>query len=458
MQVAVMWFQQDLRLADNPALAAACERYDLIIPLYIADHSLEQIKGTAQAWWLHESLRQLHIQLRKQGLELFYKQGDALSVLSNLVNNHSVKAIFWNRRYDPAHAGRDKLIEEKLKSRGTQILISNGSLLHEPNLILNQNHKPFRVFSAFWKQLLSQLDLTTRNKIARWPENYPIEALTLEDLGLLRSTLPWSNKFANYWQPGETGAGERLTAFLDNNIKDYAIWRDYPEKDMGSKLSPHVHFGEISPQQIWKSIEQVKPYNAEQRTSITKFLQELAWREFSYYLLHHFPFLAKKSFKGSFDHLQWEESPILFEKWRKGLTGFPMVDAGMRQLWEVGYMPNRVRMVAASFLVKDLLIDWRKGADWFMQTLVDADVACNAVNWQWVAGCGVDAAPYFRILNPSVQIEKFDKDGGYLCQWLPELRRDSKGNIVRNYPEPIINHHWARQRALDFFKSTRMKD
>ncbi len=468
---AIVWFRQDLRLCDNPAFAEACRHHDFIIPLYILDEIHTPIGGS-QRWWLHHSLTSLDQGLKKLGLNLCLRQGKSLDVLKQLVEDYQIESIYWNRCYDPVSIERDTVIKKVLQTGGISIESINGSLLHEPWQIKNMSGQFFKVFTPYWQTCLKQMNIPKPYTMPRIPKALEAHSDSLASWKLLPNKPNWAIAFGDYWQPGEEGACRKLANFIDINLKGYNTSRDEPIKDATSKLSPHLHFGEISPWQIWRAIELVKLDKDCDWKSVDRFLSEIGWREFSYYLLYHFPSLPKANYKSDFDIFPWENSDTFLKCWQKGMTGYPIVDAGMRELWHTGYMHNRVRMIVASFLTKDLLIDWRIGASWFLDTLVDADLASNSASWQWVAGCGTDAAPYFRIFNPILQGEKFDPNGDYVKQWVPELKsvpvqwvhkpwmapQDKIGLCLgKDYPEPIVDHLEARTQALIHYKMIRTK-
>ena len=466
MSKAIVWFRQDLRLCDNPAFSAACRHHDFIIPIYIMDEVTSRLGG-AQRWWLHHSLVSLDKGLKKIGLNLCRRQGKALDILEQLVQDYQIEAIYWNRCYEPFAIERDTLIKKFFQTCGVRIVSTNGSLIHEPWQITNTTGNFFKVFTPFWRACLKQMDIPEQYKISRTPKTLEAKSESLASWKLLPAKPNWAEAFGHYWQPGEEGACIKLATFIDIHLRGYSTSRDEPAKDTTSKLSPHLHFGEISPWQVWRAIETVKSDHDCDLKSVERFLSEIGWREFSYHLLYHAPTLPNTNFKSAFDIFPWKNDDIFLKRWQEGRTGYPIVDAGMRELWQTGYMHNRVRMIVASFLTKDLLIDWRLGASWFLDTLVDADLASNSAGWQWVAGCGADAAPYFRIFNPVLQGEKFDPDGVYVKQWVPELisvpvqwihkpwmaPQDKLGLCLgKDYPEPIIDHLEARKKALLYYK------
>ena len=462
---ALVWFREDLRLADNPALRAAIESGKPVLCCYIFDDASPGLRrmGGASRWWLHHSLHALDADLRKIGGRLDLFRGPAQRVLENLAAKTGASALFWNRRHDKAGIAVDTEIKAAL---GDSIAVEsfNGKLIAEPWTIKNKSGHPFRVFSPFWRTVLAgpepDAPLPCPRTIKAAPE--PKGAIALDALELLPKKPDWAGGLRDAWVPGEKAAARRLTEFLDTSVRDYADRRDIPGVVGTSMLSPHLTFGEISPRQIWAVTRHAAAADPRARRGCDKFLSEVGWREFSYHLLFHNPDLATKNFDARFDRFEWDRpDEKILAAWQKGQTGYPIVDAGMRELWATGYMHNRVRMVVASFLVKHLLIDWRIGEDWFWDTLCDADPANNAASWQWVAGCGADAAPYFRVFNPVLQGEKFDGDGAYVRRWCPELA-DLPARFLhkpweapkppRNYPAPIVDHARARERALAAFQ------
>lgn len=467
MSTAIFWFRQDLRSADNPALTKACANHEKIIPLYIKETSPPLAMGEAQLWWLHHSLASLQQQLQSVGLDLFLREAEPLALIKELIAEYSVDTVYWNRCYEPMHIARDQAIKSALKSMGIQVISCNGSLLHEPWEVMNQSGGYFKVFTPYWRQCLRQIQPKPLHHIAHWPTKQDIASDKLADWHLLPTKPNWAVEFSQHWQPGEAGAMANLQHFIDCNIHDYRESRNEPGKSGTSKLSPHLHFGEISPQQIWDAVQLAMHDPSCNLASAQHFLSEVGWREFSYQLLYHYPQLIDTNFKRQFDQFPWQDDEAALQRWQQGLTGYPIVDAGMRELWRTGYMHNRVRMVVASFLTKDLFIDWRKGAAWFWDTLLDADLANNSASWQWVAGSGADASPYYRVFNPILQGEKFDPQGEYTKRWVPELINvpskwlhkpweAPKGSLPivlgKDYPLPIVDHAKARELALASYK------
>lgn len=471
MSNALVWFRQDLRLTDNPAFVEACRNHETVIPIYIFDEE-NSVLGEAQAWWLHHSLQALKDSLTTQlGLTLILRKGNPLDIILDLVKTGEVEAIYWNRCYEPKSIERDKQIKATLQVSGVGVFSFNGSLFNEPWTICNKSGDFFKVFTPYWKTCRQRLTAHPKQFISHKLNAVDLESDEIDEWGLLPH-LDWASQFPNYWTPGEQGAQQRLSEFITQHLQGYKINRDIPERSATSHLSPHLHFGEISPWTILRAIEYAKLDPNCDLAGAEHFLSELGWREFSYYLLYHVPSLPYENFKREFDNFPWHNDESLLKQWQKGMTGYPIVDAGMRELWATGYMHNRVRMIVASFLTKGLFIDWRLGADWFLDTLVDADLANNSASWQWVAGCGADAAPYFRIFNPVLQSQKFDPNGVYIRRWVPELARlnnveihapwESKNaaSIYRtiNYPKPIINHSESRSKALSYYSQLKKRN
>ncbi len=474
-QISLVWFRADLRLADNPALDAAAQSGGSVIPVFIwaPDEEKPWEPGGASRWWLHHSVAELQSRLAKAGSRLVIRCGPTLPALRELVLETGASAVFWNRRYEPGVIARDKTIKESLRAAGLTAESFNGALLHEPWTIANQSKKPFQVFTPFWKHCLGKTapedPLPTPAKLsapARWPRS-----LSIDELELLPK-INWAAGFGKAWQPGETGAQESLKRFLATAFEQYSAERNRPDLTGTSRLSPHLHFGEISPRQIWHAVNAIASTRGAKMVDWRQFqfITEMGWREFSHHLLFHFPRTPTEPLRPNFAKFRWRKDSKALAAWQRGKTGYPIVDAGMRELWATGWMHNRVRMIAASFLVKDLLANWTEGAQWFWDTLVDADLAQNTLGWQWTAGCGADAAPYFRIFNPVSQGEKFDPRGDYVRRWCPELAKlpdrwihmpseapalelAAAGiKLGRDYPKPIIAHGIAREVALEAFQ------
>lgn len=469
MASALVWFRQDLRLGDNPAFFEACNHNQKVIPIYILDPQ-NTVLGEAQAWWLHHSLSSLNSDLEKLGSKLILRKGNPLKIFLELTTTLSIDAVYWNRCYEPKSIERDTKIKAALQESGVDVFSFNGSLLNEPWTIRNKSGDFFKVFTPYWKTCRQKLTAQPKQLISDSLNSVRLKSDKLAEWKLLPQ-LEWASQFPNYWTPGERGAQQLLKKFIKNHLKAYKTNRDIPEKQATSHLSPHLHFGEISPWTIVRAVEYARLDSRADLVGVEHFLSELGWREFSYYLLYHVPSLPYENFKSDFDHFPWDNNKSLLKQWQQGMTGYPIVDAGMRELWTTGYMHNRVRMIVASFLTKDLFIDWRLGADWFLDTLLDADLANNSASWQWVAGCGADAAPYFRIFNPVLQSQKFDPNGVYIRRWVPELACLNNVEIhapwesanassiysTTNYPKPIISHSESRSKALAYYSQLKKR-
>ena len=447
----MVWFRQDLRLSDNPAMAVAVERRFPVIPVFIWAPEEEGAwpQGAASRWWLGRSLAKLSADLEKRGSRLIVRRGPTEETMGRLVAESGAAAVFWNRRYEPAAVARDNQMQSQWREHGLLAESFNGSLLFEPGTILNQNGQPFRIFTAFWRACLAQQTpppWKDAPKRLLSPDKWP-HSLDLSELGL-EPAVELTAGFREAWQPGESGAARQLQRFLREALVDYPVNRDIPGVAGTSRLSPHLHFGEIGPGQVWRAVLGMMNDNP---AACQTYLRQIGRREFAYYMLHHHPESPQEALRPEFAAFPWRMDPQRLRAWMRGRTGYPLVDAGMRELWHTGWMHNRVRMVAASFLVKHLLIGWQEGAAWFWDTLVDADLANNTLGWQWVAGCGADAAPYFRIFNPSLQADKFDIQGEYRRRWVPELMAGEE------YPPPIVDHEEARDRALEALASIRRR-
>jgi deoxyribodipyrimidine photo-lyase len=477
MNPAIVWFRDDFRMADHPALHAAAASRRPLVCLYI--HEETRRLGGAARWWLHGSLQSLQASLAKHGGALSILRGASTDILPMLASTLSAAAVFWNRRYDGLGRALDSKVEASLKALGVQVATFNGHLLNEPWMLTNKAGKPFRVFTAYWRTVLagggpaSPLSAPRSLRFHRLPRHFKLQPIALAELDLQPRAPDWADGLRAHWEPGESSARARLRHFLRAPLRDYPIDRDRPDRHGTSRLSPYLAFGNISVRQVWHSARKSVDAHRSRATTrpLEKFLAELGWREFNYHILYHHPDLAERNFQSRFELLRWRKDARALRAWQRGLTGYPLVDAGMRELWTTGWMHNRVRMVTASFLVKHLLIDWRSGERWFWDTLVDADPASNAANWQWVAGSGADAAPYFRIFNPTLQGEKFDPEGRYVRRWVPELAhlparvihkpwKASAAQLAaagvrlgKTYPHPIVDHDRARTRALMNIKS-----
>ena len=474
MSTAVVWFRRDLRLEDNPALDAALRTHERVVCAYIHAPVEEApwAPGAASRWWLHHSLTALDASLRLRGAELHVRRGPTSAALDNLVRLASADAVYWNRLYEPAIGTRDDAVEAGLRARGIAARRFNANLLFEPWDLQTGAGGPYRVFTPFWRNARARLEpappLPAPKRIASMhlDGSVAIEALRM---------LPrrgWDAGFRPHWNPGEAGAQSRLRDFRDRALTAYARGRDRPDLDQTSSLSPHLHFGEIGPRQVVWTLEALARdgLDANARAGIDAFLRELGWREFAHHLLHHFAETPQRNFNRAFDGLAYAAAEVgTIERWRNGMTGFPIIDAGMRQLWSTGWMHNRVRMLVASFLTKNLRQHWREGARWFWDTLVDADLANNTLGWQWSAGSGADAAPYFRIFNPVTQGERFDPDGAYVKRWVPELRQVAASHVHQpwrqpallqqtGYPAPMIDLSQSRDEALQAYRALRRFD
>ena len=449
----LLWLRHDLRLDDNPALAAAAGR-GAVVPAFVwaPEEEAPWEPGAASRWWLHQSLEKLSAAFAKAGAPLVIRRGPSLDALRKLVKETGATHVTWNRRYEPAVITRDTGIKKALAADGLEVESFNGALLYEPMHVATKEGKPYQVFSPFWRALLGRdepAEPIAAPKKLRPAEKQP-RGVSIESLGLL-PTIDWAGTMRKTWSPGEAGAEKRLERFVERGVADYHRERDRPDHEGTSGLSPHLHFGEISPRRGWHAVRAAaggKPV-AKLTGGAEAFLRELGWREFASHLLYHFPHTANAPLRADYARFPWAKDPIGLRAWQRGRTGFPIVDAGMRQLWATGWMHNRVRMIVASFLVKDLRISWLDGARWFWETLVDADLAANTLGWQWAAGCGADAAPYFRIFNPTSQAQKFDPGGAYVKRWA--------GADAADYPEPIVDHAEARKLALEALKAVSKK-
>ncbi len=464
---AVVWLRNDLRLGDNPALSTAALAGP-VIPLYILDETTgTRPLGGAARWWLDKSLRALSADLADRGAPLVLRRGPAEQVLKEVIAEIGAGSVYWNRLYDPSAVCRDGKIKAALRAAGVATSSFNGALLNEPWTVKTGAGGPYRVFTPYWRAARTSADEsgpdTTPLRLQGF-EASPASDL-LDDWRLHPRTPDWSAGFQD-WRPGEAGAQAGLASFLSGGVDNYIDVRNLPAMPGTSRLSPHLHFGEISPRQVWAAAKRAVAERSAPPNQIDGFLRELGWREFNHQLGFHFPRMEQDGFNPRFLNFPWRDDPAGAEAWRHGRTGFPIVDAGMRELWATGWMHNRVRMIVASFLIKDLLVDWRVGEAWFWDTLVDADLANNLAGWQWVAGSGADAAPYFRVFNPVLQGEKFDPDGTYVRRWVPELARLPNAHIHKpwradndiltaanvrlgaTYPAPIVDHAVARDRAL----------
>ncbi len=469
----LLWFRQDLRIRDNAALAAAMETGRPVLPVFILDMEGEGewSPGGASRVFLHHALDSLSGDLSEHGLTLVLRKGSSPEVLGDLLEATGAGGVYWNRRYEPEAVRRDSEIKKQLREGGYEAESFNSSLLFEPWEIATGEGKPYQVFTPFWKNASGtsvpkpvEVDLRKLSRLESTPDS-----LRLDELHLLPDH-PWGRKVAGYWEPSERAAMNRLSRFLREDVEHYGTNRNVPGAEGTSRLSPYLHWGLIGPRQVWACVE-------EENQAGTKggriFLSEIGWREFAYHVLFHFPGTPTHPLREKYEEFPWEHDAEVIRRWKKGRTGFPIVDAGMRQLYEEGWMHNRARMIVGSLLVKHLLHSWEEGARWFWDCLVDADLASNTLGWQWSGGCGADAAPYFRVFNPMTQGEKFDPEGDYVRRYVPELRHlpakfihqpweadekvlDEAGvKLGENYPRPIIDHKEGRERALAAFEKVK---
>lgn len=474
---SLVWFRSDLRLSDNPALSAAAKQGS-IIPIYILDeNSSVRPRGAAQKWWLHHSLLALSKDFKKHGVHLVLKRGSSLVILKEILQQTGITSIFCNQTPTPEQRNADKELSSRLNEFGITISLFDDGLLSTPGQPRTQQNKDYTVFTPYWNalkagQIPHPIGIPQNLKSGK----YKIDSDSIDDWNLLPKRPDWSKGF-DIWIPGEAAARHQLDQFLSQKIDGYTHARDRPDKDATSQLSPHLALGEITPRQIWHTTLAVMETEGGRLDSDGwKFLSELGWREFSAYLLYYFPNLPTQSFRPRFQNFPWKKDRSALKAWQKGRTGYPIIDAGMRQLWHTGWMHNRVRMIVASFLCKQLLTHWSEGEAWFWDTLVDADMASNTANWQWVAGSGADAAPYFRIFNPILQGQKFDPQGHYVRQWIPELAqlensvihtpwqatsaalKTAQITLGETYPLPIVEHAMARKRALNAYSTMTQAD
>jgi deoxyribodipyrimidine photo-lyase len=471
----IVWFRDDLRLFDHPALDAAANTGGPVICLYVLDESSgARPLGGAARWWLAQSLRALQRSLAALGSPLLLRRGSTAEIIAALARETRAGMVFWNeiaQAPDQAVAGQ---VADALDEIGVSSHVFAGDLLAPPLSIRNKEGRGMRVFTPFWRRVQASggppRPLPAPDALCPGPN---LVGDTVESWRLEPAHPDWAFGLRDSWTPGERSGQARLKQFLEGGVAGYAVERDRPDHEGTSKLSPHLRFGEVSPRQVWQAARFAAAERPALSSDIDKFLSELGWREFGRHLLFDVPDLALRNLQPSFDAFPWRHDEKAIQAWQRGQTGYPIVDAGMRELWHSGVMHNRVRMVVASFLVKHLLIDWREGEKWFWDTLVDADPGSNPANWQWVAGCGADAAPYFRVFNPVLQGEKFDPDGGYVRRWVPELSRLPAPLIHRpwtatplelaaagvalgkTYPGPIIDHRTARERALNAYAKIR---
>lgn len=473
-----MWFRNDLRLKHNPAFHAAATSDLPVLCLYILENGRTDFRamGAASKWWADKSIASLDRALKDRGGSLHLRssssEDDTYAIFKDLTNAFDVQNVFWNRRYAKYDRDFDASVKSELKDLGVNVCTFNGNLLMEPWQVTTKDDQPYKVFTPFWKSLKGQFE---PNHPQRTPDcelvNHKGEAL--ESWKLHPTSPDWSDGLEDAWTPGEDGAMNRLSSFLDGEISGYPTERDRPDLRSTSRLSPYLAFGEISPHQIWRSTQAAMETGKVSDTDGWAFLREVGWRDFSYSLIFQADALHRNNWNDRFDGFEWGRNESAQTAWQKGQTGYPIVDAGMRELWQSGWMHNRVRMIVASFLIKHLMIDWREGEEWFWDTLVDADCANNPASWQWVAGSGADAAPYFRIFNPITQGQKFDPNGDYVRKWIPEIGnlptrylhapweasgavlKDAGITLGKTYPKPIVEHKRARERALEAYEATK---
>ena len=468
----IVWFRQDLRVLDNPALSAAANN-GAVLPIYILDDiNAESHKmGSASRVWLYHALQSLN-SILKGNLKVF--SGDAKKIILSLCEKYDIEVVRWNRCYEPWRIARDQKIKKNLNQINIEAKSYNGSLLWEPWDVLKSDGTPYKVFTPYFRKGCLKADspraLITKPKRINFYEKNIATAITIEDLNLLPK-IRWNQSIEINWSISEADAREKLTKFLKEGILDYKEGRNFPSKQCVSRLSPYLHFGQISPHQIWFAL-----INEKQNLNTDHFKSELGWREFSHSLLYHFPTLPSANLQQKFNRFPWHKDEGLLKAWQYGQTGYPIIDAGMRELWQTGYMHNRIRMIVGSFLVKNLLLHWHHGEAWFWDCLVDADLANNSASWQWIAGCGADAAPYFRVFNPVTQGEKFDENGEYTRHYVPELKNMPNKYLFRpweapnaildvagirlgeNYPMPIVDLKASRLRALEAYASLKNLD
>ena len=471
-KLGIFWFRQDLRLHDNLALSDITKKCNKIIPIFIQDD--EAKLGSASKWWLYHSLESLDKSLKLKKSKLYYFRGKPLKILKQLVDEYNILNISWNRLYDKYSIDRDIVIKEELTKKNINVQTFNGLLINEPWKIKNKSNSFFKVFTPFWKTCLVEakpVKLLDPPKNIKTLFNNSLNITNINDLKLLPKNAEWTKKFSSYWIPGEEQALVNFRNFKDKVIENYDEGRDMPDKNYTSRLSPHLHFGEISPIRIFDEVYKKKTANKESKK---KFLAEIGWREFSYSLLFNYPNIEHDPIQKKFKNFPWEKNDRYLNLWKEGKTGYPIVDAGMRQLYETGWMHNRVRMIVGSFLCKNLLLHWWEGERWFFDKLVDADLGSNSAGWQWIAGCGADAAPYFRVFNPLTQGLKFDSKGEYVKKFIPKLKNIPSDQvhapwkltledqnkyqclIGKDYPKPIVDLSISRNKALKAFSSIKV--
>lgn len=472
----LLWIRREFRLDDNPALAAALAHQAPVILVYIPPEEGDSwVPGAASRLWLHHSLKAFDAQLHRFGSHIVFRPGPASTALPKLVSETGASAVIATRRITPRESAEQEAVALNLVDNRIRLELVEGALFFPVGSILTKKESPHKVFTPFWNSCLDRPKPSEPQPAPQHlphPDQWPDSEL-LEELVPLPEH-PWGNDLIGRWSPGEQGAMKALDTFLESGILHYATRRDFPAAQATSHLSPHLAFGEIGPRRIWHAVQERIRQDRHLQPGADTFLKELGWREFAHHILYHFPHTADQPLDSKFEHFPWEEDRGEFLRWKEGTTGYPIVDAGMRELWTTGWMHNRVRMIVASFLTKHLLLPWHKGARWFWDTLLDADLANNTLGWQWASGCGADAAPYFRIFNPVLQGQKFDPQGVYVREWVPELQlmderyihspweapieeqRRARVRIGSDYPHPVIDHKHARERALEAFQTMKM--
>ncbi|MHA6288547.1 cryptochrome/photolyase family protein [Maricaulis sp. CAU 1757] len=470
---ALVWFRRDLRLDDNPALRAAAATGRPLILAFIrdSDRDMAAAPGAAADWWLHHSLASLQRRLGQHNGGLVLRHGDSEIQIPGLAQDHDVADVFWNSTGLPWLDARDESLAQALRDSEITPHRFHAATLLRPDEVSTKSGTPYKVFTPFWRQALEVLDVPEPKPAPdrlRWASPYP-DGDALDDWQLVPTQPDWAAEFADHWTPGESAAVDRLEAFLDSHLVDYPEERDRPDHAGTSRLSPHINWGELSVRTIWHRV-QARVSNQVTRKAADKFLAEIGWREFAFYLFHHFGDLRRENFNQDYNAFPWRNTPERLEAWQRGQTGIPMVDAGMRELWATGWMHNRVRMIVGSYLVKHLNCHWQAGMEWFEDTLVDAEPAVNAASWQWVAGSGADASPFYRIFNPARQGERFDPDGSYVRRWVPEIADlpnadihapwdasratlDKAGiKLGQTYPRPYVELDEGREAALQAYQ------
>ena len=471
MKKCVIWLRKDLRIHDHAGFAKAIANNYEIIPVFIWDEAEHQWQeGAASQWWLYHALADLQEQIKNLGGKVYIHQPEegqsVADYLQALVKAYDAEVIYWGRRYEPEIVKRDTTLKQDLLNQEFEVKSFNTHLIYEPHTIRNKSGKHFKVFTPFWKHCLTlevgQLIQVSKEQWKKVNWHLTSAKLSIDDLGLLPK-ISWDEGFYDHWKPQRNEGLKRLKEMVSTKYKTYNVERDLPAIDGTSQLSPYLQWGQISAHEIYHAFS--KNYND---TIETGYLRQLFWREFSYHLMFNEPHTPNKALRSEYEQFPWERNEEFLNAWKKGQTGFPIVDAGMRQLWQTGWMHNRVRMIVGSLLVKHMLQDWREGASWFWDTLVDGDLANNTMGWQWIGGCGADASPYFRIFNPIIQGEKFDPKGAYVKKYCPELKDVPEAyihkpwqmpeielvagvTIGKTYPRPVISHLDGRQKALDAY-------